>query len=182
MNWKQKILYYVVIPILAALLLTGAGYLIKVKQEKDRIRTEFTGSLDRYEEILSGLNQELHTGEVSTDEKEVNIYILKSYALFEEIYDQTKQQRILMLDSDLFQRAAGLMSDILMSQLELEKSRKNFISGMGLSQIYVIEAQKNKLFTDCLVSEACAEVLKIDPSNPEAKEALDQLWKLNFNQ
>ena len=181
MNMKHKILYFVA-AILGALLLAGAGYFIKVNQEKDRIRTEFTGSLDRYEEKLSGLNQELQSGEVSTDDKEVNIYILKSYALFEEIYDQTKRQRILTLDSELFRRAAGLMSDILTSQLELEKSRKNFISGMGLSQIYVIEAQKNKLFTDCLVSEASAEVLKIDPGNPDAKEALDQFWRLNFNQ
>lgn len=177
MNWKQKILYYVVIPILGSLLLTGAGYLIKVKQEKDRIRTEFTGSLDRYEEILSGLNQELHSGEVSADDKEVNIYILKSYALFEEIYDQTQQQRILTLDNELFRRAAGLMSDILTSQLELEKSRKNFISGMGLSQIYVIEAQKNKLFTDCLVAEACMDALEIDPTNQNARKVLLDVTK-----
>ena len=181
MNRKHKILYFVA-AILGALLLAGAGYLIKVKQEKDRIRTEFTGSLDGYEERLSGLNQELQSGEVSTDDKEVNIYILKSYALFEEIYEQTQRQRILTLDSDLFRRAAGLMSDILTSQLKLEKSRKSYISGMGLSQIYVIEAQKNKQFTDLLVSEASAEVLKIDPGNPDAKEALDRLWKLNFNQ
>lgn len=176
MNWKQKILYFVVIPILVALLLTGAG-LIKVKQEKDRIRTEFTGSLDRYEEILSGLELELRTSEVSADEKEVNIYILKSYALFEEIYDQTQQQRILALDNELFRRAAGLMSDILMSQLELEKSRKNFISGMGLSQIYVIEAQKNKLFTDCLVSEACMDALEIDPGNQNVRKVLLDVTK-----
>lgn len=181
MNPKHKILYFVA-AVLGALLLAVAGYFIKVNQEKDRIRTEFTGSLDNYEERLSGLELELQTSEVSTDDKEVNIYILKSYALFEEIYEQTRQQKILTLDNELFRRAAGLMSDILMSQLELEKSRKSFISGMGLSQIYVIESQKNKQFTDLLVSDACAEVLKIDPGNPDAKEALDRLWKLNFNQ
>lgn len=181
MNRKRKILCYVA-GILMALLLAGAGYFIKVNQEKNRIRTEFTGSLDSYEERLSGLELELRAGEVSTDDKEVNTYILKSYALFEEIYDQTQQQRILTLDNELFRRAAGLMSDILTSQLELEKTRKNYVSGMGLAQIYVIESQQNKLFTDLLVADASAEVLKIDPANPDAKKALDQLWKLNYNQ
>lgn len=181
MNPKRKILYYVA-AVLGALLIAGAGYFIKVNQEKEQIRTEFTGSLDSYEERLSGLNQELNAGDHIDPDKEVNTYILKSYALFEEIYENTQRQKILTLDGELFRRAAGLMGDILTSQLELEKSRKSYISGMGLAPIYVIEAQKNKEFTDLIVSGACVEVLKIDPTNPNAKEAFDRLWKLNFNQ
>jgi hypothetical protein len=157
----------------------GIGYVGKKKEEKQNVQTYEKQVNDYYSQfttIINEMGDKLEEDPASNDHT-VNTYILKTFDLYESVYEYTVRNDLLYNDYDRFQSAYKLMSSIYEWQMtHAERNRKNFLTGAGMAEIYVLEAEQNKKLTDELTLKACKDVLKVDPDNEQAQETLDRLY------
>lgn len=155
----------------------GLGY-IKDKQEKKHLDHEVQKQVKEYYLQFTTIITEMgNKMEEDPNDRIINTYILKSFDLYEDIYTYTVKNNILYENEEQFKDAYKLMNSIYEWQMNhAEKLRKNFLTGSGISEIYVIEAEQNKKLTDELTLKACKDVLKVDKNNKEAIETIDRLY------
>ena len=157
----------------------GIGYVGKKNEEKQKNQTYEKQVNDYYSQftsIITEMGDKLEEDPASND-RTVNTYILKTFDLYESVYEYTVKNDLLYNDYDQFQISYKLMSSIYEWQMTYaENKRKNFLTGGGLAEIYVLEAEQNKKLTDELTLKACKDVLKVDPDNEQAQETLDRLY------
>lgn len=143
-----------------------------VKPEAERY---VDGLYDRFEEQLLKVD-DLKADTTKVYESQMSVYILKTYAIHDAAYQYAKQEDLLHKDKEQFNRTATLMQAIYNAQLMEYKTMNPLISGVSLSQLFVIEAEQFKRLVDDLTTDACIDVLKIDPTNQDAKRVLDQIY------
>ena len=169
------IIFCVLIPFLLGF---GAGTIKKMMEEKSKTEAaekQVNEYYSQFTTIINEMGDKLEEDPASND-RTVNTYILKTFDLYESVYEYTVRNDLLYNDYDRFQSAYKLMNAIQEWQTDTERNRKNFLTGGGLAEIYVLEAEQNKKLTDELTLKACKDVLKVDPDNKEAQETIDRLY------
>ena len=166
----KAVIFLVLIPFCIGL---GLGY-IKTKQEDQEVQKQVNEYYSQFTAIITEMGDKM---EENPDDGTVNIYILKSFDLYEDVYAYTVKNNLLYENEEQFQSAYKLMNSIYEWQMNhAEKLRKNVLTGSGLAEIYVLEAEQKKKLTDELTLKACKDVLKVDPDNKEAKETIGRLY------
>lgn len=155
----------------------GIGYVGKKQEKNDQDREAREQVNEYYSQFTSIITEMGDKMEEDSSDRTVNSYILKSFDLYEDVYAYTTKNNLLYENEEQFQNAYKLMSSIYEWQMNhAEKLRKNFLTGSGMAEIYVLEAEQNKMLTDELTLKACKAVLKVDPDNQQAIETLDRLY------
>ena len=168
------IIFCVLIPFLLGF---GAGTIKKMMEEKSKTEAAEKQVNEYYSQFTSIITEMGDKMEEDSSDRTVNSYILKSFDLYEDVYAYTTKNNLLYENEEQFQNAYKLMSSIYEWQMNhAEKLRKNFLTGSGMAEIYVLEAEQNKMLTDELTLKACKAVLKVDPDNQQAIETLDRLY------
>lgn len=177
-NWTiiKVILINVFIPFLLGF---GTGKIIRVMLD-NKEKKQITRTISGYESQFSNIRLELDNAKADTvktggTDQAVNDVILRTYTLSEQIYKMSVDKRLLHYDKDLFMRNLNLLNSIYDWQQNQERTRVNFISGTGLSSIYVKEAEHISSLTDAYTVDTCEEVLKADPHNKQAMETLERI-------
>ena len=168
------IIFFVLIPFLLGF---GIGTIKKMMEEKSKtvvVEKQVNEYYSQFTSIITEMGDEM---EKDPSDRTVNSYILKSFDLYEDVYAYTVKNDLLYENEEQFKNAYKLMNSIYEWQMNhAEKIRKNFLTGTGMSEIYVLEAEQNKKLTDELTLKACKDVLKVDPDNQQAKETIDRLY------
>ena len=155
----------------------GIGYVGKKQEKNDQDQEAREQVNEYYSQFTSIITEMGDKMEEDSSDRTVNSYILKSFDLYEDVYAYTTKNNLLYENEEQFQNAYKLMSSIYEWQMNhAEKLRKNFLTGSGMAEIYVLEAEQNKMLTDELTLKACKAVLKVDPDNQQAIETLDRLY------
>lgn len=142
---------------------------------KPEVERYVDGLYDRFEDQLLKVD-DLKADTTRVYESQMSIYILKTYAIHDAAYQYAKQEDLLHKDKEQFNRTATLMQAIYNAQLMEYRTMNPLISGVSLSQLFVIEAEQFKRLVDDLTTDACIDVLKIDPTNQDAKRVLNQIY------
>ena len=173
MNNKFVILFVIILVCIGL----GIGYVGKKQEKNDQDREAREQVNEYYSQFTSIITEMGDKMEEDSSDRTVNSYILKSFDLYEDVYAYTTKNNLLYENEEQFQNAYKLMSSIYEWQMNhAEKLRKNFLTGSGMAEIYVLEAEQNKMLTDELTLKACKAVLKVDPDNQQAIETLDRLY------
>ena len=173
MNNKFVILFVLILVCIGL----GIGYVGKKQEKNDQDREAREQVNEYYSQFTSIITEMGDKMEEDSSDRTVNSYILKSFDLYEDVYAYTTKNNLLYENEEQFQNAYKLMSSIYEWQMNhAEKLRKNFLTGSGMAEIYVLEAEQNKMLTDELTLKACKDVLKVDPDNKQAQETLDRLY------
>lgn len=173
MNNKFVILFVLILVCIGL----GIGYVGKKQEKNDQDREAREQVNEYYSQFTSIITEMGDKMEEDSSDRTVNSYILKSFDLYEDVYAYTTKNNLLYENEEQFQNAYKLMSSIYEWQMNhAEKLRKNFLTGSGMAEIYVLEAEQNKMLTDELTLKACKAVLKVDPDNQQAIETLDRLY------
>ena len=173
MNNKFVILFVLILVCIGL----GIGYVGKKQEKNDQDREAREQVNEYYSQFTSIITEMGDKMEEDSSDRTVNSYILKSFDLYEDVYAYTTKNNLLYENEEQFQNAYKLMSSIYEWQMNhAEKLRKNFLTGSGMAEIYVLEAEQNKKLTDELTLKACKDVLKVDPDNEQAQETLNRLY------
>ena len=152
------------------------GTIAKKQEKKNRdreVQEQVAEYTDQFTTIITEMGDKM---EEDSNDRTINTYILKTFDLYEGIYAYTVENNLLYENEEQFQSAYRLMNSIQKWQTDTERNRKNFLTGGGLAEIYVLEAEQNKKLTDELTLKACKDVLKVDPDNRQAQETIDKLY------
>ena len=173
-------LFYVMIPFLVG---AGLGQFIKYQQKKQETK-EIAAVVEGYSTQFTDLTYELECRQEADSsasrDQLINEYLLRTFSLYEQTYRCVVENKLLeKKNQKTFNQAMDLLHDIYRWQLEKEKYRESFLSGMGLSQMYVIEAEQMKRLTDAYTVLTCDEVLEIDPGNQDARRVILDITKDN---
>lgn len=171
----KTILIYVVIPIALSLAAVQVMWVVKTNQEKKEVKEKLSDFSERLDLLTGHFDWKAEQDSTKRD-RLINEYVLRTYGLHQEVYRYTVEKRILDLDDDLYRDATQVMESIYNWQRLTESTRQNFLSGMGLADIYVIETSEYASLTDELTIKACKEVLKINPGNKQAEETLNNAY------
>lgn len=161
-------LFYVVIPFLVGV---GGGQLIKHQQKRQETK-EIVSILEDFTEQKTNLEMTFQV-EGKTDE-----YLLRTYALYESIYQFTRERNLLADHKEEFQQACDIMNDIYKSQLDVYRGADP-LTAVGLKSIFTQESEQNKTLMDMLTAVTCQEVLEIDPGNQDARRVILDITKDN---
>ena len=149
---------------------------IQTYPEKQGVEQTISGYKSQFSDLISEMGSKMEADSSSTD-RILNRYILKSFALYEQVYEFTSEQNLVTKNNGQYQEAAKVMSAIQQWQMEYaERRRKNFLSGGGLAEIYVIEAEQSKQLIDAFTRKVCRDVLEITPNNKQAQEIINKLY------
>lgn len=162
----KTLLFYAVIPFLVGV---GLGKLVKHQQNKQETK-EIISILEDFTKQETDLEMTFHV-EAKTDE-----YLLRTYALYESIYQFTRERNLLADHREEFHRACDIMNDIYKSQLSMYRGADP-LTAAGLKSIFTLESEHNKKMMDMLTAVTCQETLEIDPGNLEARKTLNQIMK-----
>lgn len=170
----KAVIFLVLIPFLLGF---GIGTIMKMMEKKSKTEAVEKQVNEYYSQFTAIITEMGDKMEENPDDGTVNIYILKSFDLYEDVYAYTVKNNLLYENEEQFQSAYKLMNSIYEWQMNhAEKLRKNVLTGSGLAEIYVLEAEQKKKLTDELTLKACKDVLKVDPDNKEAKETIGRLY------
>ena len=170
----KTILIYVILPALIGFAGAAGMYAYADYEEKTEISEKLTDYTERFVNLITDL--EMKQKADTTGDRILNTYILRTFGLHQEVYRYTVEKRLLDKDDALFQTSLQVMKAIHNWQMTTEKSRQNLLSGMGLSELYVIEMEEQKTLIDDYTVQTCKEVLKIDPANKQAEETLRNVY------
>ena len=162
----------------------AVGYGIrKYAEYQDKQKT--ISIIQDYSDRFDNLSKELDLLDVTKEDYDGKIsdFILRTFSIYEQAYRLVPEKRLLdKKDKKPFNDVLKLMEEIQTSQRKADRNRQNFLSGMGLAQVFVIEAEQYEILVNDYAIDTMKEVLKIDPNNQQAQKQLDQLYQLNFNQ
>ncbi len=183
MEEKSKILEWITINVLVPICIGFcAGWAvikifnIQTYPEKQGVEQTISGYKSQFSDLITEMGSKMEADSSSVD-RIINYYILKSFSLYEQVYEFTSEQNLAIKNSDQFKEAAQVMSAIQQWQMEYaERRRRNFLTGGGLAEIYVIEAEQSKQLTDTFARKACQDVLEITPNNKQAQEIINKLY------
>ena len=171
----KYILFYVVIPFLIGF---GIGHIIKAEKEKAEQKSiQLSVGKFNWEYVDLGMDLNSKTVKldpaVDTDQQQIDHliadYILKSHTLFEEVYKFSRDKNLLTKDFETYKKCLTLMNSIYDSQLEAYGKVHNIFSVGMASSIFIIECEQTSAMTNEMTSVACEEILKIDPTNQQAR-------------
>ena len=165
------------------------SYAIDRAQEKKTINdtsSALTDYSERFDNLKLAMDREMKSTKVDSTknaDSAINEFILMTFSIYEQAYRLVPEKRLLdKKDKALFNDVLKLLETIQDTQRQADKSRKNFLSGMGLTQVFVIEAKQYSILIDDYAIDTMKEVLKIDPNNQQAQKQLDQIYQKHLNQ
>ena len=170
-------LLYVIIPLCIGF---GLNWIVKRSAEskfQKEVSQELTDFTDRFTNLVTGFGMDKDGG---TDQT-VNAYILRTFALHQQVYRYTVEKRLLDNDLGLYNQAVDLLKAIQNWQELQDRTRQDFLSGMGLAQVYVIESENYSSLVDEYSLKTCIDVLKIDPDNKQAQETIKKITRKRYS-
>ena len=177
----KYILFFVLIPFCIGY---GIGSIVKNEREKKETK-EIHITVDKYYREYTNLGHELNSKTVKLDtvvtanrrqvDSEIADYLLKTYALYETAYNFAREKELLTRDIKAYQKVMSLMNAIYQSQMEAYGCVYNIFSVGMASSIFVIESEQCAAMANDLTKVTCIDVLKIDPTNQQARETLNKL-------
>jgi hypothetical protein len=177
MSKNLTLIKYVVFFILVPLFIgCGVGWLMntitKSKVQDVTIEKQVDDYKSQFNDIIIEMGEKQKT---DSSDHIINTYILKSYYLYEQVYDFTVQEDLLKNNQEQFNRTVRLMNSIYEWQMKKNLSRKNILFDGGFSDIAIIESKQNNKLMEDLTLKTCKEVLDIDPDNQQALETINKI-------
>ena len=177
MNKTLEVIKYVVFFILVPLFVGyGVGWLLNTTAESKIQDVTIEKQIDDYKTQFNDIIIEMgEKQKTDSSDRLINAYILKSYYLYEQVYDFTVQEELLKNNEEQFNRAIKLLNSIYEWQMKKNRSRKNILFDGGFSDIAVIESKQNNKLMEDLTLKVCKEMLDIDPNNQQALETINKI-------
>ena len=172
----KTFVFIVLIPILCG---WAAGRLVGIaiqnSMEKKEVK-EVVQSLDDFSKRAADLKKDYDIAATTPAE-----YIIKSYALFEMIYEFTMDKRLLYTHQEQFYRSCYLMHDIYDSQQKASQDVDMFtVADVG--SVFVVEMEKYSHLMEALTVVTYEETLKMDPGNQQALDTLNKIYNKDQNE
>lgn len=159
----------------------AVGYGIrKYAEYQDKQKT--ISIIQDYSDRFDNLSKELDLLDVTNEDYDGKIsdFILRTFSIYEQSYRLVPEKRLLdKKDKKPFNDVLKLMEEIQTSQRKADRNRQNFLSGLGLAQVFVIEAEQYEILVNDYAIDTMKEVLKIDPNNQQAQKQLEKIYSKN---